>query len=400
MKNRAFVKYKKNGDIVPGSLIITNGGYPDGGPYKEITIDLCCDESTNFSFSTKNKNRAFVKYTKSGEIVPGSLILTNGEYPKGGPYKEITINLCCNNVTYYNVAGCERMEYHVIRYNGPDELVEGTIVNNATPECWYIIDKTTGPEDVGVVTYVWETLGECTPCIYSHTTTTTTTLPPPFRMLFSNITEVSAIIGDASNVANWNTFFDLPNYGNPFTSVVIVGNEVQLIGGSNIIIKEDLFYSNDNLISIEDDSLCIVELQDYTFSNCTNLYKVILNNVIIAGNGCFETSSNITDLQLNSVESIGYDFFGDLYIIETISLPNVISIANFAIGRCYDLININLPMCENLGSTVGNNDVFFNITGNNITLTIPAALMTCNSGNPDGDIQYLQANNTVTIITV
>jgi hypothetical protein len=25
--------------------------------------------------------------------------------------------------------------------------------------------------------------------------------------------------------------------------------------------------------------------------------------------------------------------------------------------------------------------------------------MTCNSGNPDGDIQYLQANNTVTVIT-
>ena len=34
--------------------------------------------------------------------------------------------------------------------------------------------------------------------------------PPSLRMLFSNITEVSAIIGDASNVANWNTYFDLP----------------------------------------------------------------------------------------------------------------------------------------------------------------------------------------------
>ena len=43
MKNRAFVKYKKTGEIVPGSLIITQGGYPKGGPYKEITMDLCCD---------------------------------------------------------------------------------------------------------------------------------------------------------------------------------------------------------------------------------------------------------------------------------------------------------------------------------------------------------------------
>jgi hypothetical protein len=44
--------------------------------------------------------------------------------------------------------------------------------------------------------------------------------------------------------------------------------------------------------------------------------------------------------------------------------------------------------------------VFDGIIGNIITLTVPLALMTCNGGNPDGDIQYLQANNTVTIITV
>ena len=44
-KNRAFVKYKKNGEIVPGSLIVTNGGYPKGGPYKEISTDLCCEPS-------------------------------------------------------------------------------------------------------------------------------------------------------------------------------------------------------------------------------------------------------------------------------------------------------------------------------------------------------------------
>lgn len=46
MKNRAFVKYTKSGEIVPGSLVITQGGYPKGGPYKEITMDLCCEETT------------------------------------------------------------------------------------------------------------------------------------------------------------------------------------------------------------------------------------------------------------------------------------------------------------------------------------------------------------------
>jgi hypothetical protein len=70
------------------------------------------------------------------------------------------------------------MEYHVIKYNGPNELIEGTIVNNDTPECWYIVDVATGPEDVGTITYVWDTPGDCQPCINNHTTTTTTTAAP------------------------------------------------------------------------------------------------------------------------------------------------------------------------------------------------------------------------------
>ena len=72
--------------------------------------------------------------------------------------------------TYYNVAGCERMEYHVIKYTGTGTLAEGTIVNNATPECWFIVDQATGPEDVGTIAYVWNTPNDCQPCINSHTT--------------------------------------------------------------------------------------------------------------------------------------------------------------------------------------------------------------------------------------
>jgi len=42
------------------------------------------------------KKRAFVKYTKKGKIIPGSLIVgTSGGYPKDGLYEEVTPNLCC-----------------------------------------------------------------------------------------------------------------------------------------------------------------------------------------------------------------------------------------------------------------------------------------------------------------
>jgi hypothetical protein len=184
------------------------------------------------------------------------------------------------------------------------------------------------------------------------------------RLLFSNISEVDAIVGDSSNVADWNTYFDLPTYGSPFTSVEVVGDEVRLFGGSNIIIKEMLFDQNDYLgtflLEVDDAAGCVIELEYDAFGQ---------DNF----NGC----TNLTSVSFPSVTTIG------MYVF------------NFT-----NLSSINLSSCTNLGGTVGDDFVFSNINGNTITLTVPSALMTINSGSPDGDIQDLQANNTVTVVTV
>jgi hypothetical protein len=53
------------------------------------------------------KTRAFIRYLK-GKLVPGSLITTNGEYPKApfssGKWQEIPYDLCCTNGTFCNTA--------------------------------------------------------------------------------------------------------------------------------------------------------------------------------------------------------------------------------------------------------------------------------------------------------
>jgi hypothetical protein len=52
-KKRAFVRYSKQGKIVPGSLILTNGSYPQGpSTWKEVSADLCCD-SGGGTFTTE-----------------------------------------------------------------------------------------------------------------------------------------------------------------------------------------------------------------------------------------------------------------------------------------------------------------------------------------------------------
>jgi hypothetical protein len=90
---------------------------------------------------------------------------SNSTGAAAGGYQDTPIT---SSVTYYNVAGCERMEYHVIKYTGFGVLAEGTIVNNDTPECWTILDIATGSEDVGTIAYVWDTPNDCQPCIASH----------------------------------------------------------------------------------------------------------------------------------------------------------------------------------------------------------------------------------------
>ena len=47
MKKRAFVRYSKQGKIVPGSLILTGGSHPQGpSTWKEVPADLCCETTT------------------------------------------------------------------------------------------------------------------------------------------------------------------------------------------------------------------------------------------------------------------------------------------------------------------------------------------------------------------
>jgi hypothetical protein len=102
-KQRAFIKYNNSGRIIPGSLIIgTRGGYPNNGLYTEVPTDLCCGY-TPFAPTTPTTTRAFVKYTKKGKIIPGSLILTTqGGYPVDGLYLEVSSDLCCNPNPNFN----------------------------------------------------------------------------------------------------------------------------------------------------------------------------------------------------------------------------------------------------------------------------------------------------------
>ena len=55
------------------------------------------------------------------------------------------------------------------------------------------------------------------------------------KITFDNISNANALVGNSSSLSNWNTFFNLPTYGNPFVKVSVNGNEVSLIGVTGVI---------------------------------------------------------------------------------------------------------------------------------------------------------------------
>jgi hypothetical protein len=71
-----------------------------------------------------SKKRAFVKYTKAGDLIPGSLIVTTtGGYPVDGLYKEVDV--------FFNDTVCPPvgLTYQYWRYDGPNpnQTVQGTV---------------------------------------------------------------------------------------------------------------------------------------------------------------------------------------------------------------------------------------------------------------------------------
>lgn len=161
-------------------------------------------------------------------------------------------------------------------------------------------------------------------------------------------------IGNAlyTTVGDYNTAL-----GSDFTTLTVDGNDQLLTGNSTTFAMPDsAFESNANLVAINDKSESLTSLGLGALSSCTVLTTAIFPACTSTAGTTFRLSTSLT--------------------------------------------TVSLPLCADLGGTTGNDSVFNFIIGQTITLTIPISRQTCNGGNPDGDIVYLAANNTATIIYV
>jgi len=142
-KNKAWIQYTKQGEIVPGSLIVSPRR-PVNGVWYEVVTDICCDTEPPFGLIS-SKQKAFVKYDASGNIVPGSLVLTDSRLPRPGIWKEVYVDICCaptGPVIEPVVIGTQTWALYnldVTKYRNGDtipEVTDPTAWTNLTTGAW------------------------------------------------------------------------------------------------------------------------------------------------------------------------------------------------------------------------------------------------------------------------
>jgi len=267
----------------------------------------------------------------------------------------------------------------------------------------------------------------------SETPTNTPTVTPTntpisnledyLRLTFDNTGNINSLVGDPTDITNWNNFFNLPDYGNSFTSVTINDVNVLLFGGSDITIKNNLFNGDNSLIEIVDGIDCIIQIDPNAFLSCLNLTTIVLPNNQYCNDSCFNITPNVTYIYLPNLTTAGQLSFGGESVLTTLNLPKLINSGPYCFYSCNNVTNFNLPKLISIGNngfenctsitelyipsilslgddTNTNNNIFNGITGNTINLTVSSYIMTCNDGYPDYDIQYLLSNNNVTVTTI
>ena len=246
-------------------------------------------------------------------------------------------------------------------------------------------------------------------------------------LYFDNIAYADLLVGDSSNISDWNTFFNLPSLGTSFSSVSVSGNTVSLYGGNNIQLKPYIFRDYTHLLKFSDNggaiknfmeesfggplgtsslteiySLGVENVYYRTFYNCNSLTSIDLPNLLHITNESFSNCTQMGSFYFPLLTTAGEYCFNGCLSATTFNLPSLSACSSWFFYNCSVATTFYLPSLVNLGGTVGDDSIFegINTNLNTVTLTIPLSRMTCNSGFPDGDIIFLQGYCPTNIITV
>lgn len=163
-------------------------------------------------------------------------------------------------------------------------------------------------------------------------------------------------VADPTDVTQWNTLFNLPANGVPFVLAEVSGNQITLLGGSNIILYST-FYNDINIISIEDTIDCVIQISYGAFSGCTSLISVVLDNVTSIGESAFYNCTSVTEFNFPLVTTLSNNCFNNCLSVTTFTLPSLTNAdGNGCFYNCSSVTTFNFPALI----TAAGNGCFYN----------------------------------------
>ncbi len=193
-------------------------------------------------------------------------------------------------------------------------------------------------------------------------------------------------VSPATDLAAWNTLFGLPDIlkGFSFNAVTYDSTivEVTLWGGFLNVLNDGLS-TDTHLISVYSNK----GQQFDALSNLSNATSFNLPQALSFNSRCFQDCTSITKFSFPKGINFDVQCFDGCDAATHFILPQGRYFGEECFADCEATEVLYLPKAESLGT-----DCFDGITGQDITLTIPAAL------ELDANVVYLQANNNVTLI--
>lgn len=333
------------------------------------------------------------------EVLTATFVLTNhgtNTIPSGTEFDyEFTTDPALTEVVGQVVSGT----YTLLVNLAPTETITMSI-EYENPDCL------TGSDITLTITDVPTGYGNFNPATLTDDITYEYVAPPMGLRLGFKVDIANAPVADPTSVSDWNTFFDLPTNGTPFTSVIIAGLEAKLIGGGNLIVKDGAFSGSTAIDYVIDETGVLIEVGIGSFG-AVNMSEFTANSMTDAGLQAYISATiaifNATGLQKAAIQC--FDSFGST----TFNAPNIETMGancfiNSTIAGAYvfnallttgdgcfwgaaQITALTMSILTNLGSTVGDNYVFILMTALT-AVTVPTALATIDSGNPDGDLVY------------
>jgi hypothetical protein len=129
------------------------------------------------------------------------------------------------------------------------------------------------------------------------------------------------------------------------------------------------------------------------FQSCESLDNINFQSVLSIGVASFQGCISLVNMSLSTATSIGLRAFKGNSSTVAFHFPNVTTVGDQAFAGCKAMTEMYLNSVTSLGTTTGDDLVFTDITSQSIVITIPLAIQS------DGDVTYLDNNNTLTIIT-